>query len=155
MWPSSRSLSRFSSEELEQGERSSTLLRASSTPNSYLRNARPSSATSVLEIRSVRKRPASPEIGAEMLDGWKDVEAGHFGIKKTREVVARKYYHPRASHENIDPRSESKTTDKLADDMQKGLSAQIRPSLSAGPLGLRSWISLLINWMLQRKKKHG
>ena len=58
-------------------------------------------------------------------------------------------YHPRASHEDIDPRSRSKATNELADDMQKELSAQIRhsKSLSAGPLELCAWISLLINWM--------
>ena len=32
-------------------------------------------------------------------------------------------YHPHASHEDIDPRSRSKATDELADDMQKDLSA--------------------------------
>ena len=63
------------------------LLWAPIAPSSYLQNARPPFATSVLEIRSGRKRP-SPEIKAEMLDGWENVEEilhhqEHFGIEKT------------------------------------------------------------------------
>ena len=66
-------------------------------------------------------------------------------------------YHSHASHDDIDPRSRSKATNDLADDMQKELSAQIRhsKSLSAGPLGLRAWISLLINWMSQQSWVNG
>ena len=56
-----------------------------------------------------------------------------------------------AFHKDINPRSRSKATNELADDMQTELSAQIwhSKSLSAGPLGLRAWISLLINCMSQ------
>ena len=61
-------------------------------------------------------------------------------------------YYPHVSYEeDLDPRSRSKAADKLADDMQKELSAQIwrAKSLSAGPLRLRTWILLLLNLMSQ------